>query len=194
VPQADTQPKGLIARVESSPRLQRQLFLAALAVFGAGAVVATFVFFGNTATNRETPISNEPAQVLKAQRTVPLSDELKQVASTWILGAVTRKDLGGTFDLTHPDLRGSMTRKQWETGNIPVVPYPVDELFEDRWHVDYSYEDEALLEVGLIPSETAAERPLTFFIGLKKVGEGAQARWVVNYWSPRYKPPVPLAQ
>lgn len=163
-------------------------------LFAAGALAITFSFFRNTASNRETPISGQPAQVLKAQRSVPFSDEAKSVAETWIMGAVTREDLAGTYDLTHPDLRGTMTRAEWETGDIPVVPYPLDTLRDERWHVDYSYSDEALLEVGLLPAKGSDERPLTFFIGLKKVGQGADAHWVVNYWSPRYKPPVPLAQ
>ncbi len=125
---------------------------------------------------------------------VPFSDEAKAIATRWILGAVTRRDLKGTFDMTHPDIRGSMSRAEWETGNIPVIPYPVDKVYSDRWTVDYSYADEALLEVGLLPSKGSDQRKLTFFIGLKKVGTGDNARWVVNYWSPRYKPPVPLAQ
>lgn len=168
--------------------------MVALAVFAAGAVALTFALFRNTATNRETAISDEAAQILKAQKKVPVSDDAKSVAEQWIMGAVTRRDLKGTYDLTHQDIRGSMTRDEWETGNIPVVPYPADKIYEGRWRVDYSYEDEALLEVGLIPGEGQSERALTFYIGLKRVGEGANARWVVNYWSPRYRPPVPLAQ
>jgi hypothetical protein len=186
--------QGWLDRLRTSPRAQKRLFVAALAVFAAGAVVFTFTFVRNTATNNETAISDEPAQVLKAQKKAPVSDDAKAIAEQWILGAVTRRDLVGTFDLTHPDIRGSMTRAQWESGNIPVIPYPADTVFDDRWRVDYSYEDEALLEVGLIPGEGQSQRALTFYIGLKKVGTGADARWVVNYWSPRYRPPVPLAQ
>lgn len=191
--QTDTDP-SFVERVKTSPRLQRRLFIGSLVVFALGAAALTFAIFGNTAPNRESAISNEDAQVLKAQKKVPVSDEAKAVATKWILGAVSREDLAGTFDLTHADIRGSMTRAEWESGNIPVIPYPVDKIYEGRWRVDYSYEDEALLEVGLIPSEKASERALTFYIGLKKVGEGADARWVVNYWSPRYRPPVPVAQ
>jgi hypothetical protein len=190
----ETSDQGFVERVKTSPRLQRRLFIGALAIFALGAVALTVVLFGNTATNRETAISSEDAQVLTPQKTVPVSEEAKAVATRWILGAVNRTDLEGTYDLTHPDIRGTMTRAQWATGEIPVIPYPVDKVYDGRWRVDYSYEDEALLEIGLIPAENASERALTFYIGLKKVGEGESARWVVNYWSPRYRPPVPLAQ
>lgn len=188
------QKASYLDRLRASPRAQRRLFIGSLAVFAAGALALTFAFLSNTATNRETAISDEAAQVLKAQKKVPVSDEAKQVATTWILGAVTRKDLVGTYDLTHPDIRGSMTRAEWETGNIPVVPYPLEKVYDTRWRTTYSYEDEALLEVGLVPAAGQEVRALTFFIGLKKEGTGGNAHWVVNYWSPRYKPPVPLAQ
>jgi hypothetical protein len=186
--------QGRIEQLKSSPRAQRRLFTAALVVFAVGAVALTFSLFRNTSTNQESAFSNEPAQILKSQKAVPLSEEAKAAATTWILGAVTRKDLKGTFDLTHPDIRGSMSRAEWETGNIPVIPYPVDEIDPARWQIDYSYADEALVEIGLTPAKGSSEKKLTFFIGIKKVGTGDNARWVVNYWSPRYKPPLPLAQ
>lgn len=191
---ANESEQGWRERLRTSPRAQKRLFVAALAVFAVGAVAFTFTFLRNTASNSETAISDEPAQVLKAQKKAPVSDDAKATAKRWILGAVTRRDLAGTFDLTHPDIRGSMSRAQWASGNIPVIPYPADTVFDDRWRVDYSYEDEALLEVGLVPGEGESQRALTFYIGLKKVGTGADAHWVVNYWSPRYRPPVPLAQ
>lgn len=184
-----------VETLKTSPRAQRRLFGIALAVFAAGVVALSFTLFRNTATNHETPISDQPAQVLKKEKTVPVSEEAKATAVKWILGAVTRRDLKGTFDLTHPDIRGSMTRAQWESGNIPVVPYPADTVNTENWRIDYSYPDEALLEIGLTPGAgSQTEKALTFFIGLKKVGKGSDAHWVVNYWIPRYKPPVPLTQ
>jgi hypothetical protein len=192
---ADSTKPGFRERVRSSPRAQRRVFVASLGVFALGAVALTTTLFWNTATNKETAISAEAAQVLSPQRKVPISAAAKKVAETWILGAVTRDDLVGTFDLTHADIRGSMSRHEWETGAIPVVPYPVDELYPGRWRVTYSFADEALLEVGLVPSaESQGIKALTFFVGLKKVGTGTKAHWVVNYWSPKYRPPVPLAQ
>lgn len=189
-----TADQGFVERLKTSPRLQKRVFIAALAVFALGAIALTISLFSNTGPNQETAISNEDAQVLQPQKAVPISDEAKAVATKWILGAVNRSDLAGTYDLTHPDIRGSLTRAEWTSGNIPVIPYPVDKIYDGRWRVDYSYEDEALLEVGLVPAKNASERALTFYIGLKKVGDGESAHWVVNYWSPRYRPPVPLTQ
>ena len=71
----------------------------------------------------------------------------------------------------------------------PDAPYPL------QYTVDYSHPTQAGLEVGLNPSAGhPGTRRLTFYIGFKKFGTGAKAHWVVNYWSPRYRPPVPATQ
>ena len=118
-----------------------------------------------------------------------------QVATTWILGAVTRNDLAGTFALTDPDIRGSMSREEWESGDIPVVPYPVGELStratggEASRVADRSTARDAARFPRRSRSTVAA---VTFILGLKRVGTGSTRRWVVNYWSPKYRAEVPL--
>jgi hypothetical protein len=175
-----------------SPKAQRRIFAAAMLVLVAGVVAAAVVFFGNTATNVETPISNEPAQVLEKQKTVPLDPEARKIAGQFILTAVARKDLARSYDLVHADLKGTMTRAEWATGNIPVVYYPADRLELATFKVDYSYEKEVLLEVGLVPKPGVDVQRLTFLLGLKREGGKKNGRWLVDYWSPKYRPPVPL--
>lgn len=128
----------------------------------------------------------DAALVLEGQRTVPLDPRARQVAEAWILSAVNRSDLAAAYDLTHADLRGTMSRGEWEAGNIPVVPYPVAEIAPESWRVDTSLEAEALLEVALSPSD-ASTPAAVFLIGLTKVG-GA---WLVDYWSPRGRMSMP---
>lgn len=128
----------------------------------------------------------DAALVLEGQRTVPLDPRVRQVAEAWILSAVNRSDPAAAYDLTHADLRGTMSRGEWETGNIPVVPYPVTMIPPESWRVDTSLEDEALLEVALSSSD-ASTPPVVFLIGLTKV----RGRWLVNYWSPRGRMSMP---
>lgn len=174
-----------------SPRAQRRALVAGMAVLAIGAAVFVVAFFRNTAEPLPVADPNRPAQIAKPQVAVKLDPEIRQLAKQFIDTAVARKDLKSAFAITHADLKGTMTLAQWETGNIPVVPYPGADRAQVRYKVDYSYTDEALLEVGLIPPDDIDVRPLTFFIGFIKVG-GADGRWLVNYWNPRYKPPVPL--
>ena len=82
-----------------------------------------------------------------------------------------------------------MTRQEWLTGNIPVVYYPAKAIETATFKVDESYPDEAILEVALLPKESAKVKPQIFFIGLKK--DGAAARGGSNYWVPRAAPAGP---
>ncbi len=183
--------QGRMERMLESPRAQRRALAAGIAVLAIGTAVFVVAFFGDKAEPLPQANPNVPAQTVKPQIAVELDPQLRELAKTFIDTAVARKNLKAAFAITHADLKGSLTLKQWETGNIPVVPYPGADRAQVRYKVDYSYTDEALLEVGLIPPKDIDVKPLTFFIGFVKVG-GSNGRWLVNYWNPRYKPPVPL--
>ena len=83
-----------------------------------------------------------------------------------------------------------MSKREWLTGNIPVVYYPAKAIETATFKVDESYPDEAILEVALLPKDSTKVKPQIFFIGLKKTG----TRWRVNYWVPRAAPAVPSAR
>ena len=173
-----------------SARSQRHVSLLAGLVFTAGVVAFTVAYVGDTGTSQETPLSNTPAQVFTPRKQVPLDKEARRVAGRFILTAVAREDLAESYDLAHPELRQGLTRREWLTGNIPVVYYPAQAIETATFKVDESYPDEAILEVALLPKDSAKIRPQIFFIGLKKAGN----RWRVNYWVPRAAPAVPSAR
>ncbi len=178
-------------RYLESPRAQRRALGIGLGVFIIGAAALVFVFFRNTGHGLPDKISNTPAQVAKPEVTVPVSPEIIQVMHKFIATAVVRKHLDQAFAIVGPDLRGNLTMKQFEKGNIPIVPYPAADPTHVSYTVDYSHPQQAALEVSLNPTAAAAStRRLTFFIGFKKIN----GRWVVNYWAPRYHPPVPTLQ
>ena len=172
-----------------SARTHRQVSLLAGLVLTAGVVAFTVAHFGDTGTSQETPLSDKPAQVFTPRKQVPLDTEARRVAGRFILTAVARENLGESYDLV-PELRQGMTRREWLTGNIPVVYYPAKAIETATFKVDESYPDEAILEVALLPKESAKVKPQIFFIGLKKTGN----HWRVNYWVPRAAPAVPNAR
>ena len=173
-----------------SARTQRQFSLLAGLVLTAGVVAFTVAYFGDTGTSQEAPLSNEPAQLFAPRQQVPLDKEARRVAGRFILTAVARENLGESYDLAHPELRQGLTKQEWLTGNIPVVYYPAKAIETATFKVDESYPDEAILEVALLPKDSAKIKPQIFFIGLKK----ADDRWRVNYWVPRAAPAVPSAR
>jgi hypothetical protein len=174
-----------------SPPTRRSLTLLSALTLVAGVVAFTVAWIGDTGTSQEAPLSDEPAQIFTPRKQVPLDGEARRVAGRFILTAVARENLGASYELAHPELRQGMTKREWLTGNIPVVYYPAKEIDQARFKVDESYPDEAILEVALLPKDGSKVKPQVFFIGLKKAGQGAAGRWQVNYWVPRAAPQIP---
>jgi len=170
-----------------SPRRQRQLLWAGLALLAVGAGVLTFVLFRNTGDTTET-FSTEPADIFKPDKTVEVDPAARRVAGMFIKTAVARKNLASSFDLVHPDLRQGMTRKQWQTGNIPVIFYPAGDLQIASFKVERSVKNDMVLQVFMIPKKGSKADPVIFFIGLKRTDGNP---WQVYEWVPRYTPAIP---
>jgi hypothetical protein len=177
-----------------SARTRRSLvFLCGLTLV-AGVVALSVAWVGDSGTSLESPLSDEPAQLYTSRKHVPLDPHARQVAGRFILTAVARENLAESYALAHPDLRQGLSKREWLTGNIPVVYYPAKQLETATFKVDESYPGEAILEVALLPKDAAKVKPQVFFIGLKKVGTGASERWQVSYWVPRAAPQIPTAR
>lgn len=169
------------------------------AVLIVGIAVGTASFFGlwNTAKPLPAPGPRTPIQRPVKEKTVPLSPEARRVAGRFILTAVARRNLAESYDLVGPQLRQGMTRAQWMTGAIPVVPYPVNLVKLTPMKVDLSYRDHALVEVALIPRDGAMlggakVKPQLFFLELRVYGKGKNRHWLVTDWVPRGAPHIPL--
>ena len=129
---------------------------------------------------RETP--PEPPQTV--QLTPAAQSAAVQTARDFVRTAVLRRHVERSWALTAQRLRQGLTRKQWATGNIPVIPYPAAALREARWRVDTSGRDRLALEVLLVPKPSASVRPLTFELELEAVGPPQRRRWLVSGWNP----------
>ena len=65
------------------------------------------------------------------------------------------------------------------------MPYPVDTLEVAPFKIDYSYSNEALIQVALIPKAGAGIKPPALLLVLKKLGQNGNEHWVVDLWAPR---------
>jgi hypothetical protein len=188
---ADT--SGILGSIFNSPRRQRQFFILSAAVLIAG--VATFlsvVVFRGTGNAFTDTFSNQPAVLNHPEKKVPVSKAQLALARKFIQTAVMRKDLSASYDIVDVDLKGRMTRHDWVTGDIPVILYEARNAKTAAFIVDYSYETSALLEVDLVAKPHTETRPhLLFFIGLKRAGGKKDGRWLVDYWQPHWRPPIP---
>jgi hypothetical protein len=167
-----------------SYRFRRRVIVGLVAL---AAIVAAVLAFTLSPDKNPAPqvISSIPAVTTKAPVKAPLSSDARHVAIRFIQTAVARKHLDEAWALSGPNLRGGLTRKEFLTGNNPVVPYPIDELDIAPYKIDYSYVDRALLEVALLPRKGADVRAQVFYLRLEKFGQGPSAHWMVNNWVPR---------
>jgi len=120
----------------------------------------------------------KPAPFTKAKQ-----QAVHRVLREFISTAVVRNDVPGAWDLVAPSLREGFTRKEWNNGDIPVVPYPAANKGWGRWDfVEYSYTHAIGLEVFLLPKPGSGYSALTADVELVK---GRRGRWLVDYWMPK---------
>jgi len=165
-------------------------WVAGLVLFvGIVAVIQTYAYH---ATKKVEVFTNQPVKdVSQVPKSTKLDPAVKTLARDFIETAVARKDLAHAYTIVGQEIKQGQTLKQWMTGNIAVVPYPANDIEVAPFRVDYSYKRSALIEVMLLPKANAKIRPTDFYMGAKKVGTGAKARWVVTSWVPHVSPMVP---
>lgn len=161
-------------------------------VVGVVAVGAIIGFLGyhysNTGHSTATPLLNKPANdVSKVPSTVKLTPGATRVARRFIETAVARKNLGAAYGLVTNEIRQGQSLGEWNTGNIAVVPYPVDAVKYAPMKIDFSYPREALIEIALLPKQGSKVKAQLFAMDLVK----RDGKWLVNGWYPRSTPPVP---
>jgi hypothetical protein len=177
------EPEGLLR----SPRFLRRLTWAAALILVAGVVAFAVTLFGSSGPDlsAEATEGSGPASAQVVKKTVPLDPKARTVAGKFILTAVARKNLAESWELTHPDLKQGVTKKQWLRGEIPVQFYPAGAIDTASFAIDESHEDEVVLQVAVLPKAGSKVPAQIFYVGLKSVGEGKDKRWLVNYFQPR---------
>ena len=176
------------ARLKTSRRLARLAPWISGLVLVAGIVAFLIVYFGNTAPkeNINPAPGFKPTVVNPVEKTVAVPREARLVAGRFILTAVQRKHLERAWPLAAPQIRQGLTKQQWMTGNIAVVPW-LGQLGRVPMKVDYSVRNEVAFTVILSPKPGTKGRPDTFIITLHKFGD----RWLVTSWVPFEPPPIP---
>jgi hypothetical protein len=123
----------------------------------------------------------------------PPSPAAFKVAREFIETAVLRKNLDAAYPLVNSELKGGLTKKQWDRGNIPVQPYPAGNTKTAAFTVLWSYKTQLMTVVDLVARRGAHVRPhLPFYLGLVRAGGKPNGRWLVNYWIADWTPPIPF--
>src|SRR3954451_3727268 len=159
-----------------------------VAVLAVGAAIAGGIIWSNTGHSTATPLTNIPADDRsQVPPTVKLTPGATVVARTFIRTAVARKNLPAAYGIVTEEIRQGQSLKSWKTGNIAVIPYPVDAVKYAPMKIDFSYPNEAQIEVALLPKTGSKVKGQLFLMDLVK----RDGKWLVNSWVPRSVAPVP---
>ena len=177
----------------SSRRFNRWLMVIGAAVLVAGVIAILVTQFGNTAkTENSAPTGAPLPPAAKAQSNIAFPKAAWKVANEFLFTALPRKNLAESYTISHPDVRGGFTLKQWESGNIPVLYFPTAKVYRYNWkNTNYAHPRDAQQNVILVATKASGQKAIYGQIGLTKIGSGSQAHWTVSYFSPLAGPPVP---
>jgi hypothetical protein len=169
-----------------SARVRRRLLYGGAALATVAGIAALVVLLPH-AERQPEHFRNVPADVPAATpRTVAAPEALRKAlalqTAEFVRTAVRRENLAASWPLVHPGLKQGLTREQWLTGAIPVVPFPAAGIAE--WHVDWSYADDVAADVVLVPEPKSGLYRKSFTIEFKRVQSGPDARWLVYSWVP----------
>ena len=172
-----------------SPRRRRRLKWGAGLLAAAGVVgLAVVLMPDNNGMKLPATRAGKPTIVAPAPKHVRMgaADQAaaKTAAAKFINTAVLRRNVDQSWALTAPELRVGFTRKAWESGNIPVVPFPADQLDSVRYHTDYTIKDHIGYQVSMLPHGNSTALAVLFSMELVKRGPPTSPHWMVDYWAP----------
>lgn len=193
----------------SSPRFNRILLWFSVIVLAAGVLLVVSKIAGGSDKRASNPdvgfrptlpekqIQLKNAQGVPIRKFAQLDEKTRATIRTFLATAVAREHLDRSWPTIAPSMKKGYTFEQWSHATaLPIVPYPYADVTTAQYYLNYASTKEILIEVGLsqrpeIKGE-ARTRPVAFQLGLTPVGKGAEKRWLVNYWMPRWTPPIPI--
>jgi hypothetical protein len=128
-------------------------------------------------TETAPPVKTPP----KPTSFAPKKKAVLQTAMLFVASAVTRHNVGASWDLVTPAMKAGHTKADWTSGrDLPVIKYPA--IFA-TWHLAYSYRNEVDLQVALFARKHQV-RPQVFDITLHPVRSGKERKWLVDSFLP----------
>lgn len=194
----------MMERLKSPGFVRALTWVSALVLIAGIAAVGTVWLGGDDDSSASSATSTEPGLTADEfgelpEETKPNPDDVpaaaRKTAAVFIDGAVARRNLAKAWTVTHPDLIRDCdcTLAEWKTGNIPVLFFPALGASATGFGVNEISEGRIVLEVLLTPKKGSGLNPTAFYVGMKEVGKGEDAKWLVDYFAPIGSPPVPSA-
>jgi hypothetical protein len=158
-----------------------------LAVAGACAFVG--LRYSNTGKQLKEHFTNEPVQRVPqplppAKLSVVDQNAVQAIAELFIDTAVLRRRVDDSWDITTPNLRQGLSRREWDSGNIPVTPFPANAVRAIKYRLDWTGEDLVYLKIAIVPKATSEVNGQAFDMGLTRAASAGEHAWLVDYWVP----------
>ena len=139
---------------------------------------------------KSLPLTNAKGAQIKTY--AELDPQVRATIRTFLASAVARRHLDKAWPVIAPSMKQGYTLQSWSHAKaLPIVPYPIENVDSTQYYLDYASTREILLEVGVSAAAAKKMRPVAFQLGLVPRGKGADRHWLVNYWMPRWTPPIP---
>ncbi len=175
----------------SHRRRRRLRLVLALAVLAGGVAAAAVLLpkgnrLADTVPEPSSPVAAVAAPAptpAPARERVSVSDRraLEETIALFVSTSVARHHPERSWPIVAPVLREGMSRKQWSTGSIPVVPYPARRV--DLVRLESLAGRSAQLEVVLEAPPAAHLVRKTFQIELHRLPRALHG-WTVSSWVP----------
>ncbi len=168
-----------------SYRWRRRLIFIAIAAAIAGPLIWLGVQYSQPGNpfNANGPTVPDYVLPTHAAFTPDKQRAVHRVLKEFISTAVVRHDVSKAWDLAGPTLKEGITRKEWDHGDLPVIPYPAANRGWGNWSfVQYSYTSSVGLEVYLFPKPHSGWSAMSADV---EVVKGKKGQWLVDYWMPK---------
>ena len=161
-------------------KLRRVAFLAMLAGTACAAAVATLVVGRFVAPASASGLA-PPQGCMATQADCVVEEVVRRFVAT----AVERQDPEASFDLVAPELHQGLTKAQWATGYIPIVPVQDVDWATSSLRFSDTAGGVRYYILRVRSNQLASE--VEFWIGLTR----RRDRWLVSYFAPaaKYGPP-----
>jgi hypothetical protein len=175
-----------VRTVLASYRWRRRLIWAGCAVLGiAGVVLATVVLpnenggkFQLHATGTALPQTYDQLQT-QVKVTAAIRRDIDATLAAFIRTGVTREDPAAAWGLATPAMRSGVTRAQWDSGTLPVVPFPA-KTGQPGWTTLTSYPGDVTVDLMLHSRPGTNRGSIAYAVELKRM----HGRWLVDSMVP----------
>jgi hypothetical protein len=173
----------MIVAGSRSPRAQRRAWWAAGLLALAGLFVVLQVALPRGGALPDTSRPGRP-QIVHTPRAVPLTPDRRRainaVLDAFVPSAVERRDPVHALSLVTPAFRAGISREDWASGKLPVVPYDARGERFHGWTLDYSLPREVSVDVMLQPAATEKRGAIAFTAVFKR----ERGNWLVDAFIP----------